>query len=218
MQNYIPRAALLRLAIIGALCITASSKALALEQGYCDTPAAVSAALKNEGHKSLASMDQPYIHDETKDERFAALFITANEDFSEWYQLQADQPLGEPAEEFCIKIKGRDLFIRDIRKPNPPALPERGFDEEHAKQMCRDIRKEIDENFLCDSYKSVLNKMAVNRGMFPVMQGHVMTDKGEVLITIVAKLDEGKNFRFLSSEKNGITSPLITGRRFNFLN
>lgn len=108
--------------------------ARAADIGFCAAPDAMTAALKAEGQRSIASAQLI-----TNDKRLFGLIVTMNADRSTGYILKADQPLGDPAREICVYNRMANLRLFDARKPGVSAGALLKAPEADALRRCDEL-------------------------------------------------------------------------------
>lgn len=89
--------------------------AQAADIGECATPEAMTAKLKTEDQRSIASAQLI-----TPDKRLFGMIFTMSSDRKVGYILKADQPLGDRASQICVYNRMADIRLFDARKPGTP--------------------------------------------------------------------------------------------------
>lgn len=136
-------------AISAGLAIGAVSPALALEIGHCDTPEGLSASLKTEGHRTVATMERVGVslelNEATGEKNIArsATLITATPDMKNWYMVRAFAPLGARSDKMCISSAGNNLEINDYRKKDKPTVTNYNFDKTKALAACKKLGNKV---------------------------------------------------------------------------
>tara|TARA_R110002072_G_scaffold211424_1_gene368964 strand:- start:13870 stop:14529 length:660 start_codon:yes stop_codon:yes gene_type:complete len=200
--------------------------AYALDVGHCDTPEGLSAALKAEGHKIVASMDAVGISlKEGGKVGFVAEMVTATPDLKHWYVIKGDRPLGTKSTRFCIATKGRNLQINDHRKDGPPTVTRYRFDREKALAECDEVAKQfidgVEKGIRCNEFNEGLRIAERDLNERIALQGEA---EGGVLMTIVADPGNGpaegllgnRDYRMLVTASAGATGIARSGARFEF--
>ncbi len=89
--------------------------AQAADIGECATPEAMTAKLKTEDQRSIASAQLI-----TPDKRLFGMIFTMSSDRKVGYILKADQPLGDRASQICVYNRMADIRLFDARQPGVP--------------------------------------------------------------------------------------------------
>lgn len=177
----------------------------------------MSAKLKAEGHKIVATMNR-YGYSVSKEEwgHFASI-VTARTDFSRWYILKGDQPLGVRSSRYCIGIKGSNLEISDYRKSGKATVTRYKFDAAEAKESCKKI---YDGKSRCEEHYGLLARLEENLGERIALQGQV---DGAALMTIVADPNSNtaeehgdRDYRQVVTNTDGAALISASGEAFAF--
>lgn len=206
-----------------ALSIGVTSPALALEIGYCNTPQGLSAKLKTEGHRTVATMERVGVSLELNKATGknlvarAANLVTATPDMKNWYIVRAFAPLGERSDKMCISSAGNNLEINDYRKDKKPTVTNYNFDKAKALAACKKLGDKVSH---CSDHAEFVEQLQRRLHERIALQG-VSRDKKD-LVTIVA--DPGispedlgeKDFRILSTTMTGATAVSLSGYKFGF--
>ena len=111
--------------------------AQAADIGECATPEAMTAKLKTEDQRSIASAQLI-----TPDKRLFGMIFTMSSDRKVGYILKADQPLGDRASQICVYNRMADLRLFDARKPGTPPAVLLKAPEADALKRCDVLAKE----------------------------------------------------------------------------
>jgi hypothetical protein len=122
------------LTLFAAGAALASAAAQAADSGACAAPDAMTAALKAEGQRSIASAQMI-----TGDKRLFGMIFTMNADRSVGYILKADQPLGDRAGEICVYNRMANIRLFDARKAGTPAGALLKAPEADASRRCDEL-------------------------------------------------------------------------------
>jgi len=178
----------------------------------------LSAKLKAEGHKIIASMDMIGVSlKEGGKVGYAAELITATPDLKHWYAVKGDKPLGTISTRLCVAAKGRNLEINDYRKDKPPTVTRYRFDRETALAACDEIAKQFvdgaEKGIRCNEFNEGLRILERDTGGRIALQGE--SDDG-VLVTIIADPENENDYRVLVTASAGATGIARSGVRFGF--
>ena len=110
---------LLALLLTSALAMGMTGQALAADIGECGTPEAMTAKMRAEGQRSIASA-QRVQQEGSGAITYKGMIFTSNADQSVGYILQADKPVGEKANQVCISNRMQGVRFSDARKPTTP--------------------------------------------------------------------------------------------------
>ena len=105
--------------LTSALAMGMTGQALAADIGECGTPEAMTAKMRAEGQRSIASA-QRVQQEGSGAITYKGMIFTSNADQSVGYILQADKPVGERANQICINNRMQGIRFSDARKPNTP--------------------------------------------------------------------------------------------------
>lgn len=94
------------------LVLISTTPAYAVDVGDCAAPEVMTARLKAEGQRSVASAQMI-----TADKRLLGMIFTMSGDQKVGYILKADQPLGDRAGQICAYNRMSDVRLFDARKP-----------------------------------------------------------------------------------------------------
>ena len=131
---------LLALFLTSALAMGVAGQALAADIGECGTPEAMTAKMRAEGQRSIASAQR--VQQENGVGSYKGVIFTSNADQSVGYILQADKPVGERANQVCISNRMQGIRFSDARNPNTPeSVFLKGSDDEALKK-CNDLAKD----------------------------------------------------------------------------
>jgi len=208
----------LRIIPLLSVLILAAVPAHALDVGACDTPENLSASLRAEGHKIVASMDMVGISlREGGKVGYDAELITATPDLKRWYAIKGDRPLGEKSTRLCIAAKGRNLEINDYRRNGEPTVTRYRFDRAAALAQCDEIAEQIidgvEKGISCNELNAGLRILEEDTGGRIALQGE--SDRG-VLVTIIADPANENDYRVLITASKGATGIARSGVRFGF--
>lgn len=163
----------LSLAVATALVVGAGY-GHAADLNDCATPEAMTARLKAEGQRSIASADLI-----AADKTFVGMIFTTNADRSAGYILQADQPTGKRASKFCVWTRLANLRIFDARKPGVPTEALLKAPESDALRRCDELAKE--EKVPRESCGSLntMNRKSEGHGDRVMIQGFVVAKQSD---------------------------------------
>lgn len=105
--------------------------AQAADIGECATPEAMTAKLKTEDQRSIASAQLI-----TPDKRLFGMIFTMSSDRKVGYILKADQPLGDRASQICVYNRMADIRLFDARQPGVPRAALLKAPEADALKRC----------------------------------------------------------------------------------
>lgn len=114
-----------------------SAQANAADIGECATPEAMTAKLKAEDQRSIASAQLI-----TEDKRLFGMIFTMSSDRKVGYILKADQPLGDRASQICVYNRMADIRLFDARKPGTPPGVLLKAPEADAERRCDELARE----------------------------------------------------------------------------
>jgi hypothetical protein len=126
---------ILRMALILAGIMLACA-AQAADIGECATPEQMTAKLKGEDQRSIASAQRI-----TADKKMVGMIFTMNPNRSVGYILQADQPMGDRASKICVWTRLANIRLFDARKPGLPAEALLKAPEADALRRCDELAK-----------------------------------------------------------------------------
>tara|TARA_B100000965_G_scaffold326665_1_gene289242 strand:- start:521 stop:1096 length:576 start_codon:yes stop_codon:yes gene_type:complete len=180
----------------------------------------LSAKLKAEGHKIVATMDI-YGHDvDRKEWGHVASLVTARTNLAHWYVLKGDHPLGTKSARMCIAAKGRNLEINDYRRDDHPTVTRYRFDRAEALKGCEKVRQNYLKGARCNEHYAVVKGLGKEFGERIALQGE--TENG-TMMTILAdpNSDAGefqgdRDFRMLVTTSEGAAGIASSGQRFAF--
>lgn len=215
-----------RLTLAASLLFLIAASAHALDTGQCAPPAQMTAWLKAEGHKVVASMDAVGISlKHGAGAVFVAEMVTATPDLKHWYVIKGDRPLGTKSTRFCVATKGRNLQINDHRKDGPPTVTRYRFDRAKALAECDEVAKRfidgVEKGIRCNEFNEGLHIAERDLNERIALQGEA---EGGVLMTIVADPGDGpteellgnRDYRMLVTAPAGATGIARRGARFEF--
>lgn len=117
--------------------IALACAAHAADIGECATPEAMTAKLKTEDQRSIASAQRV-----TRDKQLRGMIFTMSSDRSVGYILEADQPMGDRASKICVYNRLSNVRLFDARKPGtPPEVLLRAPDGD-ALRRCDELARE----------------------------------------------------------------------------
>lgn len=213
-----------RITFLIPLLFLTATPAHALDAGECAAPAQMSAWLKAEGHKVVASMDAIGVSLKRQKADYVAEMVTATPDLKRWYVIRGDRPLGTKSTRFCVATAGRDLEINDYRKDGPPTVTRYRFDRSKALAECDRIARDTvggENGIRCNEYYESLRILKEDLNERVALQGLADDD---VLVTIVADPSDGppdermgkRDYRMLATASAGATGVARSGVRFAF--
>jgi hypothetical protein len=209
-----------RIIFLILLLALAAAPVHALDAGHCDTPEGLSAKLRTEGHKIVATMDVYGYDVDAKEWGHVASLITATPDLKRWYTLKGDQPLGTKSTRMCIAAKGKNLEINDHRKDAVPRVTRYRFEREKALASCEKVRRNYVAGARCNEHYAVLADLQKEFGERIALQGEA---DGGVLMTIAADPNSNKSeplgdrgYRMLVTTSDGAAGIASSGQRFAF--
>ncbi|MFZ6769783.1 hypothetical protein ACO0LM_22245 [Undibacterium sp. Di26W] len=152
--------------------IAAVGQVHAADTGFCSTPETMTATLKAEGQRSIASAQSVLM-----DKQMRGMMFTMNADRSVGYILRADKPLGEHASQICVQDRLSDIRLFDARQPGIPTAVLLKAPEADAQRQCAAWVKEkrVVPNG-CGSLNTMIAKIE-KWGVRVMMQG-LVTEKG----------------------------------------
>ncbi len=209
------RSAFMAVAIaIPALGMTAltTSDAQAVEAGFCAAPQEMMTKLQQDvggDVYTLATMNWRGVDVDTNDSDVRrAQVVMSSGDFSQWYVIRGNAPLGEASTELCISLAGRDLEVNDYRVDRDPTVTRYTFNAEAAREQCEAIEAGIGSNVACGERSAALEGFAEdhNGGQHLAFQGIETLESGDdgVLWSLIADPDDA-DFRTLGSLDQGAT-------------
>lgn len=215
-----------RITFLFPLLLLTATPAHALDAGQCAAPAQLSAWLKAEGHKAVASMDAIGVSLKRGGKAgFVAELVTATPDLKRWYVIRGDRPLGTKSTRFCVATTGRDLEINDYRRNGTPTVTRYRFDRASALAQCDEVAKQfidgVAKGIRCNEFNEGLRILRSDLNERIALQG--IADDG-VLVTIVANPGGGGNesqlgerhYGMLVTASAGATGIARSGARFGF--
>ena len=125
--------------LTSALAMGMTGQALAADIGECGTPEAITAKMRAEGQRSIASAQRVQEHGSVF--TYKGVIFTSNSDRSVGYILQADKPVGEKANQVCISNRMQGIRFSDARKPNTTESVLLKASDEDAIIKCNDLIK-----------------------------------------------------------------------------
>jgi hypothetical protein len=144
----------------------------AADTGFCATPEIMTATLKAEGQRSVASAQGVRRHKELD-----GMIFTTNADRSVGYILRADKPLGERASQVCVQQRLSDLRLFDAREPGTPPAVLLKAPETDALHQCEVwIQEKSVTPGGCGSLNTMIAKVE-KWGVRVMLQG-LVTEKG----------------------------------------
>jgi hypothetical protein len=209
-----------RITFLISLLVLAAAPAHALDVGRCDTPEGLSAKLRTEGHKIVATMDMYGYDVDAKEWGHVAVLITATPDLKHWYTLKGDQPLGTKSTRMCIADRGKALEISDYRRDGPATVTRYRFVREKALASCEKVLRNYMPGARCNEHYVVVEGFRKEFGERIAMQGEA---EGGILMTIVANPNSNKDkflsdrdYRMLVTTSDGAAGIALRGERFAF--
>lgn len=207
-----------RIILLIPLFFLTASPAHALDVGQCDAPEGLSAVLRAENHKIVASMDMIGVSlKEGGKAGYAAEMITATPDLKSWYAVKGDRPLGAKSTRLCIAASGKNLEVSDYRKAGEPTVTRYRFDRDKALTECNEIAKNFidgaEKGVGCNEFNEGLRILERDTGGRIALQGE--SDSG-TLVTIIADPDNENDYRVLVTASAGATGIARSGIRFGF--
>lgn len=122
-----------------AMAMGVAGTAQAADIGECGTPEAMTAKLKAEDQRSIASAQR--VQESGGVFTHKGMIFTSNSDRSVGYILQADKPVGEKANKICIVNRVQDIRFSDARKPNTPESVFLKASDDDGIRKCDDLVK-----------------------------------------------------------------------------
>lgn len=209
-----------RITFAASLVFAISAPAYALEIGHCDTPDKLSAALKAEGHKIVATMDVFGYSVSREEWGHVASLVTARPDLTRWYIVKGDRPLGTRSTRMCIAAKGKTLEINDYRRDGAPTVTRYRFDRSRALESCETVQQNFIEGAGCNEHYAVVNGLRDEFGERIALQGE---SEGGILMTIIAdphtdpeEFEGDRDYRMLVTTSEGAAGIASSGIRFAF--
>jgi hypothetical protein len=138
----------------------------ALDSGECAAPEAMTAKLKAEGQRTIATADRI-----TVEKDLFAWVVTVNADRSVGYILQSDKPTGERGSKFCVWTRMANVRLFDARKTGlDPSVLLKASDADALRQ-CDVLAKERKiPRATCGAYNTMTRK-AEAMGHHVMLQG-----------------------------------------------
>lgn len=161
----------MRLPMIFAVCagLGVISPAYALDPGECGTPEAMTAKLKAEGQRSVASANQW----ESQSKVENGLIVTMNATRSAGYILQSDQPIGVRATKLCVFEMLAGLRVFDARKTGLKYEALLKATDDDALRYCNLIAKKTSiRREKCFPFNAYV-KREESHGIRPMFQGFI---------------------------------------------
>ncbi len=124
-----------------AMAIGVTGQALAADIGDCGTPEEMTAKLRAEDQRSIASA-QRVQQSKGGVVSYKGMIFTSNADRSVGYVLHADKPLGEKANKICVINRVQDIRFSDARKSNNPDSVFLNASDEDALKKCSELVRE----------------------------------------------------------------------------
>lgn len=193
-------AAALGLALALAV-VAAATRSHAADIGHCDTPESMTALLKAEGQRSLASGNQQVHGERLADgtlraaNKMLGLIFTADPDGKVGYVLQASQPIGTRPEKLCVAERMHAIRLYDVRKPGlAPETLLKTTAEDAARRCDQMAKQRTIARGACGFHNSVMQKSeAVGERIMMLGQGVQKQPDGSwqpdgTLITITANM------------------------------
>jgi hypothetical protein len=209
-----------RITLTTCLLIAVAGEAAALDLGHCDTPEKLSAMLKAEGHKIVATMDVFGYHVDDENWGHVASLVTARPDLTRWYILKGDKPLGTKSSRMCIAGKGKNLQINDHRRAGTPTVTRYRFDRERAMKGCEKVRQNFVKGARCNEHYAAVAGLGKEFGERIALQGQ--DDRG-LLMTMIAdpnsnstEYEGDRDYRMLVTTTDGAAGIAASGVRFAF--
>ena len=129
--------------LTSALAMGMTGQALAADIGECGTPEAMTAKMRAEGQRSIASAQRfQRVQQNNSAVVYKGVIFASNSDWSVGYVLQADKPVGEKANQVCISNRMQGIRFSDARKPNTPESVLLKASDADALKKCNDFIKE----------------------------------------------------------------------------
>ena len=125
--------------LTSALAMGMTGQALAADIGECGTPEAMTAKMRAEGQRSIASAQR--VQQDNGAEGYKGVIFTSNADQSVGYILNADKPVGEKANQVCISNRMQGIRFSDARNPNTPESVLLKASDTDAIKKCDDLIK-----------------------------------------------------------------------------
>ena len=125
--------------LTSALAMGMTGQALAADIGECGTPEAMTAKMRAEGQRSIASAQR--VQENSGGFTYKGMIFTSNEDHSVGYILQADKPVGEKANQVCITNRMQGIRLSDARKPSTLENVLLKANDDDAIRKCDDLVK-----------------------------------------------------------------------------
>ena len=122
-----------------ALAMGMTGQALAADIGECGTPEAITAKMRAEGQRSIASAQR--FQQSNGVGSYKGMIFTSNADQSVGYILQADKPVGERANQVCISNRVQGIRFSDARNSNTPESVFLKGSDDDALKKCNDLIK-----------------------------------------------------------------------------
>lgn len=207
------------------MAMAVASPAPALEVGTCDTPEGLSAKIKAEGHKTVATMERVGLSMKQGGQTtFIAQLVTATPDLKRWYIVNGDQPLSKRSTGKCVVVTGRNLEINDYRKDGTPTVTRYRFNRAKALTECDKVEKNfvVGENtgIRCKEFYVVISRAIKTFGERIALQGlnnfasltTIIADPGGPEDSILGKYD----YRMLVTAPKSATGIAARGRNFRF--
>ena len=126
--------------LTSALAMGMTEQALAADIGECGTPEAMTAKMRAEGQRSIASAQR--VQQDNGVGSYKGMIFTSNADQSVGYILQADKPVGERVNQVCISNRMQGIRFSDARKPNTPESVLLKASDGDALKKCNYLIKE----------------------------------------------------------------------------
>lgn len=179
--------------VLAGLAFACAAHAADLNE--CAAPEAMTARLKAEGQRSIASADRV-----TLDRNVLGMIFTMNADRSAGYVLQSDQPTGQRATKFCVWTRLASLRLFDARKSGVADAALLKAPEADALRHCDALAKEQKvPRASCGSFNTMKRK-GEEHGEHVMLQGFVVEKQADgalkpngTLATVSGRIGGGIN-------------------------
>lgn len=119
-----------------AIAMGVAGQAMAMDIGECGTPEQITAKMRAEGQRSIATAQR--VQESRGIFTYKGIIFTSNADRSVGYIVQADRPVGERANQVCVTNRMQGVRISDARKPTPESVLLKASDEDGIRK-CNDL-------------------------------------------------------------------------------
>lgn len=156
---------------IGLILFSAAlaTRAQAADNGECATPEAMTAKLKAENQRSIATAELL-----TDAKELFGIVLTMSADRRVGYILKGDRPTDERSSQICVYKRLADIRLFDARQPGPPPGALLKAPESEALQRCDELAgRGVFQRGACGSLNTILRKIE-GSGERVVLQGFMV--------------------------------------------